>query len=164
MFNASSNLAKLLAAPLRAGEIAWIGVRPARRAEMTALTSARLIPDKGFAEDHYRGRPNGSRQVTLIGAEDLLAIASFIGWSEVPPQLLRRNLVVRGLNLRALKGGRARIGDAVIEHSGDCHPCSRMEELLGEGGYNAVRGHGGITARVLEGGEVRLGDAIVRVD
>jgi MOSC domain-containing protein YiiM len=78
--------------------------------------------------------------------------------------MLRRNLVVRGLNLLALKGHRFRVGAALLEYSGECHPCSRMEETLGVGGYNAVRGQGGIIARVIEGGPVRLGDPVARQD
>jgi MOSC domain-containing protein YiiM len=79
---------------------------------------------------------------------------------EVAPELLRRNLVTRGINLLALKDRRFRIGAALLEGSGECAPCSRMEETFGPGGYNAVRGHGGITARVIRGGTVRVGDPI----
>jgi MOSC domain-containing protein YiiM len=91
-------------------------------------------------------------------------MAAFLGMTEVAPELLRRNLVTRGINLLALKDRRFRVGAALLEGSGECAPCSRMEEALGPGGYNAVRGHGGIAARVIEGGEVRIGDAIERVD
>jgi MOSC domain-containing protein YiiM len=38
-----------------------------------------------------------------------------------------------------------------------------MEEVFGEGGYNAVRGHGGITARVIEPGVVEIGDSLERL-
>ena len=80
------------------------------------------------------------------------------------PALLRRNLVTEGVNLLALKDRRVAVGEAVLEITGECHPCSRMEEALGPGGYNALRGRGGLTARVLRGGLIRLGDAILRLD
>ena len=107
---------------------------------------------------------NGPRQVTLIAIEDLAATAAFLGLSEISPEVLRRNLVVRGINLLALKDRRFRVGEALLEGSGECAPCSLMEQALGPGGYNAVRGHGGITARVIEGGEIAIGDIVARVD
>ncbi len=111
--------------------------------------------------DHYLGRSR-KRQVTLIASEHLAAIASYLG-REVSPLDLRRNIVTRGVNLLALKEAWLQIGEAVLEPTEECHPCSRMEAAFGPGGYNAVRGHGGLTARVVRGGRVRLGDAIVRL-
>ncbi len=90
---------------------------------------------------------NGPRQVILIAIEDLAVTAAFLGIPEVAPELLRRNLVTRGINLMVLKDRRFRVGAALLEGSGECAPCGRMEAVLGPGSYNAVRGHGGITAR-----------------
>ncbi len=159
MLNASSPLAKLMNAPVRPGKIEWIGVRPERRAPMRVVETVELDTKRGLVGDRYEGR-SGSRHVTLVGKADLIAIADFLGLSEVQPDLLRRNILVSGVNLLALKDKRFRLGSALLEMTGECHPCSRMEEIFGEGGYNAVRSHGGITARVLEDGTVRLGDAL----
>jgi MOSC domain-containing protein YiiM len=123
-----------------------------------------LVAGRGIEGDHYDTNRDGPRQATLIAAEDIEAIASFLGRATLAPELLRRNLVTRGLNLLALKGRRFRVGSTLLEGTGDCAPCSQMEDLLGPGGYNAVRGHGGITARIIEGGSVAIGDAIVVAD
>ena len=163
MLNPASPLGRLLRAPMRPGRLDWIGLRPARRAPMRAVDEARLDVADGLVGDRYAGR-GGQRQVTLIQAEHLPAIAACLGLERLGPAALRRNLVVSGLNLLALAGGRLRIGDALLEVTGLCHPCSRMEETLGVGGYNAVRGHGGLTARVLRPGGIRLGDAVRRAD
>ena len=146
---------------MRPGELLWIGLRPGHREPVVAVDQALLEAGQGVRGDRYRSSSNGARQVTLIGAENLAAIAGFLGLDSVAPARLRRNILVRGVNLLALKGRRFRLGNTLLEHSGECHPCSRMEQEFGPGGYNAVRGHGGITARVIEGGAIRLGDMLV---
>lgn len=160
MLNPNSPLARLMTAPVRAGAVTWIGLRPAAHAPMTPVESATLVAAQGIEGDRYRTRNNGGRQVTLIQAENLAAIASYLGREAVGPEEMRRNVVVRGVNLLACKEKRFRLGGALLAYSGECHPCSRMEAILGVGGYNAVRGHGGITARILDGGTVRLGDSL----
>ena len=150
-------------APVRKGRVEWIGLRPARRAPMQVVGSAELSVPLGLAGDRYSGR-SGERHVTLIQRENLDAIAAHLGLERVDAADLRRNIVTSGINLLALKGRRFRLGTALLEWTGDCHPCSRMEETLGVGGYNAVRGHGGITARVVEDGRVSLGDAVEAVE
>jgi MOSC domain-containing protein YiiM len=163
MLNPASPLATLLGARMRPGRVAWIGLRPARREDLIAVDTAAVDPGSGLVGDHYRNS-SGRRQVTLIQSEHVAAIAQYLGVDAIAPALLRRNVVVAGINLLALKERRFRIGTAVLEMTGECHPCSRMEAILGVGGYNAVRGHGGITARVVTGGDIRIGDAIARID
>lgn len=142
------------------GRVEAILLRPARRAPMQRVRSAEIGPD-GLLGDHARaGRIASKRAVTLLQAEHLTAIGAFLGQPPVAPERLRRNLVISGLNLTALKGRRLVIGTAEIEIMGVCAPCSRMEETLGPGGYNAMRGHGGWCGRVLSPGRVRLGDTL----
>jgi MOSC domain-containing protein YiiM len=157
--NPASPLARLMNAPVRPGRVVWIGLRAARRAPLIEVDAAQALKDIGLEGDHY-SRKGGNRQVTLIQRESLHAIASHLGLDDVSPFDLRRNIVVEGINLNALKDRCFRIGDAVLQASGECHPCSRMEETFGAGGYNAVRGFGGITARVIESGGIALGSAV----
>ncbi|MBN6148946.1 MOSC domain-containing protein [Xanthomonas sp. AmX2] len=158
--NPESPLAALLAALPRAGRVDWIGLRPSREMPMREVSQADAQAERGLAGDRYAGR-NGKRGVTLIQAEHLPAIAALAGRAALAPAILRRNLVVSGIPLIALKGRRFRIGEVELEGVAPCDPCSRMEDALGPGGYNAMRGHGGLCARIVRGGTLRLGDAVV---
>jgi MOSC domain-containing protein YiiM len=142
------------------GRLEWIGVRPKRQAPMRVVLEAELLSARGILGDHTSERGSKKRQVSLIQAEHLPVVAALSGRASVGAELLRRNLVVSGINLLALRSTRFRIGAALLEGEGTCDPCSKMEVALGLGGYNAMRGHGGILATVLEGGPIRVGDLV----
>jgi MOSC domain-containing protein YiiM len=154
---APMNLTTLLASLPQVGKVEWIGVRPARRVPMQVVDVVEARVGQGLTGDRFAGSASSKRQVTLIQAEHLDAVARLMRREDLDPALVRRNIVVSGINLLALNGAEFRIGDAVFEGTGGCHPCSRIEEALGPGGYNAMRGHGGLTARVIEGGLIRVG-------
>ena len=155
------DLARLTTTFAGDGCVRWIGVRPVRREAMTVMEQAALMPS-GLEGD--RREAPGKRAVSLIQWEHLRAIASLIGADDVDPTLLRRNIAISGINLLGLRKARFRLGGAVLQGTGLCAPCSRMEETLGRGGYSAVRGHGGITAEVIQPGPVAIGDALVPIE
>ena len=157
-----SMMARLLATLPQTGTLQWIGQRPVRREPLVSVLQAELKTDSHLVGDHARPKADGKRQITLIQHEHLAAVAGYLGLAApLDPGRLRRNLVVSGLNLLALKNRQIRIGDEVVlDITGECHPCSRMEEELGAGGYNAMRGHGGLTAHIAQGGRIRVGDAM----
>ena len=154
-----SELARLFAQFPRAGRVEWIGLRPARAVSMKAVDAAEAVTGKGLVGDRYVGA-SGKRGITLVQAEHLPVIAALVGQPRIAAATLRRNLVVAGIPLVALKDRRFRIGEVLLEGTGPCDPCSRMEDALGAGGYNAMRGHGGICARIVEGGVIRPGDRV----
>jgi MOSC domain-containing protein YiiM len=133
---------------------------------METLDRAEVTVEQGVGGD-FRGslKPGrNKRQVTVMAAE---------GWRDalrdldasVPWELRRANLLVEGLGLEETIGARIVFASGlVLEVTGECDPCSRMEEVAP--GLKAVllpRWRGGVTTRVIESGPIRVGDA-VRID
>ncbi len=140
------------------GSVEWIGVRTDKKAPIQIVDTVNVLVN-GLQGDHYAGR-SGKRSITLIQAEHIEAVSSLLHKNKIDPAELRRNIVVSGINLLALKDREFNIGSAILKMTGLCHPCSRMEEVLGDGGYNAMRGHGGINACVILPGVIMQGDNV----
>lgn len=149
--------------PHVSGRVEAIVVRGHARDPARPVPATRALAGIGLADDRLglRGEAElSTRQVTLIQQEHLAVIAQLAGVARVDAVGLRRNLVVSGINLLALRTARVRVGEALLEVVGPCAPCSRMEEVIGPGSYAAMRGHGGMTARILEGGAIAVGDTV----
>lgn len=151
-----SELSTLMRSHPRPGVVEWIGLRPARLAPISVVTQVKAT-DKGLAGDHYTS--GGPRAVTLIQAEHLPVIAA-LTQSEITPEMLRRNVVISGINLTALRHDVLQIGTAQLKLTKPCAPCSRMEKVIGAGGYNAMRSHGGWYAEVIKPGVIKEKDTL----
>jgi MOSC domain-containing protein YiiM len=126
--------------------------------------SALAVEGQGLEGDHRMTKtPGSARQVTLISSEFIEAICRHTGHSSIDPALLRRNLVISGMNMNLLRHQRLQIGEAVLETTALCHPCSRMNEALGPGGAAAMFGYGGLCARIIQTGRMKVGDPVVRL-
>ena len=170
---APSDLRALTARFATVGRVEAIVLRPRRGVAAQSVPGAEAVAGRGLLGDRTAARApsqpgGGKRQITLIQAEHLPLIARWAAQGAIEATSLRRNIVVSGLNLLSARSPfadrplRVRLGEQVVlEFTGPCDPCSKMEATLGHGGYNAMRGHGGVTARVLNGGWVAVGDRIV---
>ena len=144
----------------RAGRVEWIGIRPGKGISVQDVLEVEASKDRGLEGDKAGQRAGGKRQVTLIQFEYIPFVQSLLPDSNFNIADLRRNIGVSGINLNALINQRIQIGAAILQVTGFCHPCSKIEQQLGYGVFNALRGHGGLTAKVEGSGRIAVGDSI----
>ena len=141
------------------GKVAWIGLRPERGTAMQIVDRAEIDLEQGLVGDCHAGGAGHRRQVTLFQMEHLDVMQSLLK-RDVRPEMTRRNIGVSGINLQSFAGKDFRVGNAVLRYTDPCHPCGRMNTTIGEGGLDAMAGHGGIMAYVIEGGPIAIGDEV----
>ena len=115
------------------GRVTFLGVRPGKGEPMHVSEALEARPGAGLTGDRFAARRT-LREVTLIQQEHIDAVASILGLDSLDPAILRRNIVVAGINLLALKTSEFSVGDVRFRGTGLAHPCSKMEKALGPGG------------------------------
>jgi MOSC domain-containing protein YiiM len=122
------------------------------RFPMEEVESAEAIQDKGL-KGCIHGRPGSKRQILLMDRETLDAMGIAVG-------AVKENITMQGLDFQALQPGeRLKIGEATLEITIPCDPCSRMNEIR-EGLEQELRGRRGWLCRVVAGGKIARGDRI----
>ena len=150
-----------------AGFVQGIFLAPEAGAKMKGVRAATALEGCGLQDDRYcAGTGHWSRfgrascEVTFIAAEDLDDIERETGVG-VHDGEHRRNVVTRGVSLKALRrGGRFRVGEVVFDYRGPRSVCRYIERLTEPGMRRALKGRGGICASAIGNGTVRAGDGI----
>ena len=133
-------------------EVTHLFVATASRRPMQEVEGVVAAADRGF-EGCRHSRPGSRRQVLLVESETLESFG-------LAPGQVKENITTRGVRLNDLAAGqRLGLGQSVLEVTGPCQPCSRMDEIR-MGLQQELHGQRGILCRVVEGGRIRRGDAI----
>ena len=126
---------------------------PGNRLPMEPVTAAKAIENLGLAGDRH-AKADSKRQVLLIEADTLEKLGLRAGD-------VRENITTRGIALMELPlGTRLRIGEAMLELTVECEPCSLMDELR-PGLRETLKGQRGMLARVTQSGTLSVGDLIL---
>src|ERR1700677_869871 len=134
------------------GEVQHLFTCLVHRFPMQEHDEIEVIQDKGF-KGCIHGRPGSERQVSLIDRETLDKFG-------LAPGVVKENITTQGLDFKTLAtGNRLRIGNCVMESTGPCNPCARMDEIR-MGLQEELRGQRGWLCRVKEGAVIRRGDRI----
>ncbi|MBI4280512.1 MAG: MOSC domain-containing protein [Armatimonadetes bacterium] len=135
------------------GTVVAIHISPGHGRPKYRVPSAEAIANAGLRDDAH-GRPGGKRQVLLMPVEVLEQL-------DLPPGSVKETFTTRGCDVMGLRpGDRVRVGQTLLEITGECEPCGHMDEIR-SGLQEELRGRRGMLARVLEGGPVQEGDPIV---
>jgi len=130
--------------------------RLVKKGPMEALQAADFCPKSGLVGD-ARGKP-GRRQITILDQAAWDAACRELGQPGLSWLLRRANLLVEGLDLRESTGRRLRIGEAVLEITGETDPCRKIDRPApGLMAALTPDWRGGVTARVRAAGRVEIG-------
>jgi MOSC domain-containing protein YiiM len=146
--------------------LAEIWLTGSTAAPLRRVPAGRLVAGHGLDGDRYAlgggtwaQYPDLEKQLTLIDADDVAALASETG-AALTPGDLRRNLVTAGIELPALVGGWFAVGESLLFGMKRCPPCTHLERLTGVRLIKAMVHRGGINAAVFVGGSISEGDAV----
>ena len=148
------------------GSIVSIFIAPQGGAPMQGLEVAELIEGVGIAGDryatgkgHYSSMPSSDRQITLIEAEALEAIARDYDL-QLGADESRRNVCTRGVPLNHLVGREFRLGDAVLYGARLNVPCKYLEKVTGKKVFESLKHRSGLNCEIRHGALVKPGDLI----
>lgn len=119
--------------------------------------SVKLLPGFGIEGDRYSQREEGHKsQITFFDLATIDALSEFTG-KTIPPETVRRNVFVRGIDLPSLVGKTFSVQGVQFHGMDPCPPCEWMDKMMGDGARELMEGRGGLRAKILTDGNLSVG-------
>ena len=125
---------------------------------MVEVERVEVLAGRGLVGDRYSDRAAGHKgQVTFFAEEVWLRLQEKLGRSDRGPEVFRRNVIVRGVDLMSLIGAEFEVQGVRFQGSEHCKPCLWMDQAFGPGALAALAAWeaGGLRARALTDGCLR---------
>ena len=130
------------------GRVEAIAVAPAAEAPMTLVEQATAVAGRGLEGDRYVGGEGTFSNPYSRGHDLTLIEAEVVDDLGVAPEIPRRNVVTRGIDLNALVGRRL------------CEPCAHLQRLTHPEILRDLVHRGGLRADIVDDGTIRTGDEV----
>ncbi|WP_411828230.1 NTP transferase domain-containing protein [Luteolibacter sp. AS25] len=128
------------------------------RHAIVPVETVECVAGKGLKGDRYfEFKEDFKGQITFFSSEVLDDLRAKYG--EICSSVLRRNIVISGLDLEALVGKEFSVQGVRFQGSEECKPCYWMDDAVGTGAEDFLKGRcrGGLRARILTDGALKLG-------
>jgi MOSC domain-containing protein YiiM len=133
---------------------------PAGQTVAVEVAEVECVAGRGVRGDRFFDyRPDYKGQITFFSMEVFERICAELGLRDVPPSAVRRNVFLRGIELKTLIGREFVAQGVRFSGAEECRPCYWMEQAVGPGAEVRLRGCGGLRARILSDGALRVGPA-----
>lgn len=131
------------------------GREPSRHA-MEEVPEAVCVAGQGLQGDRFFGfKENYKGQITFFAAEVHEAMLAELALANLPSSVYRRNVITRGADLNAWIGKEFCLQGIWFEGTEEAAPCDWMNQAVGSGARELLRGRGGLRARILTDGTLR---------
>ena len=130
--------------------------QPAGTAPMTEVLEVECVAGKGLVGDRFFGfKEDYKGQVTFFAHEVYEKLCEQLNVMGVPPSVLRRNAITKGVDLNTLIDREFEVQGVRFIGTQECSPCYWMDEAFAPGAEMALKGNGGLRARILTDGILR---------
>lgn len=128
---------------------------PAGEEPMEEQVEIECVAGSGIRGDRFFDyKPDYKGQITFFAMETHEFICRKLGLTEVPTSAYRRNVITRGADLNALIGREFEIQGVRFLGTEEAKPCYWMDQAVGPGAHEGLKGQGGLRAKILSSGRL----------